>query len=61
MTFRKHIVQLIALLCCLSLSGLAQEPQMTTEERAKLIKWLKDSQAETIAAVEKCGTEKCRL
>jgi hypothetical protein len=36
-----------------SLNVSAQEAQMTAEERAKLIKYLKDSHAETLAAVEK--------
>lgn len=41
-----------ALLC--AWPALAQtDPKMTTEERAKLIQWLNESQAETIAAVEK--------
>lgn len=42
----------LALLCACPV--LAQtDPKMTAEERAKLIQWLNESQAETIAAVEK--------
>ncbi|MBI1763019.1 MAG: DinB family protein [Acidobacteria bacterium] len=42
----------LALLC--ALPALAQsDPKMTADERAKLIRWLNESQAETIAAVEK--------
>lgn len=42
----------LALVC--AWPALAQtEPKMTMEERAKLIQWLNESQAETIAAVEK--------
>lgn len=42
----------LALLC--AWPALAQtDPKMTMEERAKLIQWLNESQAETLAAVEK--------
>mgnify|MGYP002223861719 CR=1 FL=1 len=42
----------LALLC--ACPALAQtDPKMTMEERAKLIQWLNESQAETLAAVEK--------
>jgi len=49
---RCAVTLIIALLGCLN--SAAQQPgKMTMEERAKLIQWLKDSHAETIAAVEK--------
>lgn len=43
----------LAIVLCGALNVSAQDPQMTAEERAKLIKYLKDSHAETLAAVEK--------
>ena len=43
----------VALLCTLPALAQQPDPKMTKEERAKLIQWLNDSQAETIAAVEK--------
>ncbi len=42
----------IALLCALPVFA-QTDPKMTAAERAKLIQWLNESQAETIAAVEK--------
>ena len=52
----QSLSRLFLLTCCLLSCGsqaLAQDPKMTAEERAKLIQWLNESQAETIAAVEK--------
>ncbi len=53
---KSSCIRLTAMLAILLIGALnvsAQDAQMTAEERAKLIKYLKDSQAETIALVEK--------
>jgi hypothetical protein len=47
------LVAVLAIVLLGALNVSAQDAQMTAEERAKLIKYLKDSQAETLAAVEK--------
>lgn len=50
----QSLLSLLALTLLCVWPALAQtDPKMTAEERAKLIQWLNESQAETIAAVEK--------
>jgi hypothetical protein len=50
----QSLLSMLALTLLCAWPALAQtDPKMTAEERAKLIQWLHESQAETIAAVEK--------
>lgn len=52
----------LALVCCLSVAALAVgDDKMSPEERAKAIKLLKDSQAETLAALEKLSDDQLKF
>lgn len=62
MRLMKTMKLALALVCCLSGAALAVgETKMTPEERAKVIKLLKDSQAETLAALEKLSDEQLKF
>jgi hypothetical protein len=51
----KKLLAFFSLCCALCMSALAQTPntKMTDEDRAKALKWMDESYAQTIAAVEK--------
>lgn len=60
----KHIAQMLIVLgvCIFCNSALAvDEGKLTVEERAKAIKWMKDSQADTLAALEKLSDEQLKF
>jgi hypothetical protein len=63
MILKTFTLLLLFALCLGLISAMAQtpDPHMTAEERAKLIKLLKDSQAETLALVEKLSDEQWKF
>ncbi|MEK7833299.1 MAG: DinB family protein, partial [Acidobacteriota bacterium] len=54
---------LIVVGICIFCNGVlaSDEGKLTSEERAKAIKWMKDSQAETLAALEKLSDEQLKF
>ncbi|MCI0665086.1 MAG: DinB family protein, partial [Acidobacteria bacterium] len=64
MKLLKGAIMLVCMICiCISCTTIstAAEPTMTAEERAKTIKWLKDSQQETLDALEKLSDEQLKF
>jgi DinB superfamily len=63
----KLLSRALVLICMISICGhsitvfTANDPKMTTEERAKAIKLLKESQEETLEALEKLSDEQLKF